>query len=439
MNNSFKHIFFMFSTLWILFSEYITYLVYGNYGKCIDNITIRLANINILYVKAFQAIALNNNFIDEKINTKLLKFTDNAPWNYDDIDELLLTEICEEYNITDCTFPINSGMISLVYKGRYVDSNKPVIVKMKRKNIDNKLQDAIDNLYYLLDFFSYLPIIKKYNIRHTLHECMETIYNQTDFLQEIDNTYQIKENCKKIKYVKIPEINKEATIKYPNTIIMEYIEGIPIHMVSNEDYETYAKLIMKFGFTTTLLHGTTHADLHAGNILFIKDENDKVPYKIGVIDFGIIYKIESDYKNNLLEIFSELFTLSSYEIAQKILVSGILEPVHVIKSLPDHNFSDIINFTSIIIEQTIHCKKEANQKQLYKFIIELFDYLKNSNELSHLGIYPSESFINSQISIAMSHGVTMCLCKDNYMELADKVLNDMFHIHLLTDDEELVN
>ena len=64
-----------------------------------------------------------------------------------------------------------------------------------------------------------------------------------------------------------------------------------------------------------------------------------------------------------------------------------------------------------------------------------YQYLKNNRELSHLGIYPSESFINSQMSIAMAHGVTMRLCENNYMELADKVLNEMFHIHLLTDDE----
>jgi hypothetical protein len=45
----------------------------------------RLSSINILCVKVFQAIALNNSLIDEKINNKLLQFTDNPPWNFSDI------------------------------------------------------------------------------------------------------------------------------------------------------------------------------------------------------------------------------------------------------------------------------------------------------------------------------------------------------------------
>lgn len=443
MENTFcknlRHIQFMIFTVWILFTEYINYLLYKNYDETIDNLTNRLAAINILYVKIFQAIALNNQFIDEQTNAKLLKFTDNAPWAHDDIDENLLMNICEDANISidnnDYYTPINTGMISMVYKGKYNDTNIPVIIKIKRHNIENKLRIALDDIVYTIDFFSYLPILKKYNIPQIIRDCAETLYNQVNFEEEVKNTITIRGNCKNIKYVKIPEINASVTIKYPNAIVMEYINGVPIHMVSPEDYDVFAKLVMKFGFTTTLLHGFTHADLHAGNILFIKDDSDKVPYKIGVIDFGVVFNINPTYKNNLLEIFSELFSLNPYEISKKILVSGILEPINVINSLPEHNFMDIINFTSIIIEKTIQEKKEANQKQIYKFTYELYQYLKNNHELSRLGIYPSESFINSQMSIAMAHGVTMRLCENNYMELADKVLNEMFHIHLLTDDD----
>ena len=48
-----------------------------------------------------------------------------------------------------------------------------------------------------------------------------------------------------------------------------------LNQIQEEDYEEFAKPVLKFGFVTTLLHGATHGDLHGGNILFIKDENDK--------------------------------------------------------------------------------------------------------------------------------------------------------------------
>jgi hypothetical protein len=97
-----------------------------DYSYFIDKITYRLANSNILYVKIFQAIALNNNLIDDKTNNKLLRFTDNAPWSYSDINFEELIEVSNKYDIVfpyGYELPINSGMISLVFKG-YKKSGK---------------------------------------------------------------------------------------------------------------------------------------------------------------------------------------------------------------------------------------------------------------------------------------------------------------------------
>ena len=78
---------------------------------------------------------------------------------------------------------------------------------------------------------------------------------------------------------------------------MEEIKGVPINKIKEEDYEGFAKQVIKFGFVTTLVHGVTHGDLHSGNILFIKDENEtKYKHKIGVLDFGIIYEVELQHK-----------------------------------------------------------------------------------------------------------------------------------------------
>jgi len=66
-------------------SELFLYMIFRDYNSFIDRITRHLVSINILCVKVFQAVALNNSLIDDKINNKLLKFTDNAPWDYKDL------------------------------------------------------------------------------------------------------------------------------------------------------------------------------------------------------------------------------------------------------------------------------------------------------------------------------------------------------------------
>ena len=431
-----RHVYFLGKTSWVILSEGLLYMWFRDYSCFINRMATNLASINILYVKAFQAVALNNNLITENINNQLLHFTDNAPWSYDDIDFYTLVQISDEFNLDfrdGFENPINSGMISLVFKVYKRETNEPLIVKIKRSNIDRKLEDAIDDLLYFVDILAFMPFFKRYQIPQTIRNCVDIISDQTKFDIEVKNMNRIKHNCSKLKYVQIPVALKEVTDVYPNVIVMEYIEGVPIHKIEPIDYEPFAKLVMKFGFVTTLMHGITHGDLHSGNILFIKDDKDNnITYKIGVIDFGIVYEIEETYKNVLFQIFSDLFTLSSHEIAEKIITSGLIEPIETVKHLPAHHYDNIIRITSELIETAIYGAQKANQKHLYRFLSEFYCYLKDNEDISKLGLRPSDSFVKTQMCLAMAHGVTLTLCKDDCINIADKVLSDLFHMDFLS-------
>jgi predicted unusual protein kinase regulating ubiquinone biosynthesis (AarF/ABC1/UbiB family) len=212
---------------------------------------------------------------------------------------------------------------------------------------------------------------------------------------------------------------------------MDYIEGIKINQIEKEDYEGFSKQVMKFGFVTSIVHGVTHGDLHGGNILFIKDKNDeRYPYKIGVIDFGIIYELESKYKGLVFEIITQIFDTSSRDSAIKLLNSGLIDPPNILQQIPKEDYENIIAFTTDIIDETINNSKKANQIQIYKFILKLKDYLSNS-ALSKIGIRPSDNFVKTQLVLAMSHGVTLTLCNDDFVGLSDKVLNELFHTNMI--------
>jgi hypothetical protein len=145
-------------------------------SKFVDRLTHRLASVNILYVKIFQAIALNNSLIDEKINNTLLKFTDNAPWTQDDIDVDTLNSLKEDQQLVLCDgvyHPIKSGMISLVFKATRISDDSSVIIKIKRRMIERKLEDAIDNLMFLMYILSFSPLIKKYQFSEMVNKCID--------------------------------------------------------------------------------------------------------------------------------------------------------------------------------------------------------------------------------------------------------------------------
>jgi len=435
MIKNLKGILFLINVLFIFGKESLLYLIFKDYSSFVERLALELSSINILCVKIFQAFASNNSLIDEKTNNKLLQFTDNAPWNYSDIELQDLIEISDKYNLqlkSGYEIPINAGMISLVFKAYKRDnSSEPVIIKIKRKNIQQKLDDAIEKLLFSMYLLSFIPIFNKYQLAEVVNKNIEIIRHQTNFLEEVDNMTLIKNNCKNLKYVRIPSANRSVTEEYPNCILMDYIEGIKINQIKKEDYEGFAKQVMKFGFVTSIVHGVTHGDLHGGNILFIKDKNDeRYPYKIGVIDFGIIYELDSQYKGLVFEMLTQMFESPPRESAVKLLNSGIIDPPNILQQIPKDDYENIIAFTSEIIDETVNISKKANQIQIYKFISKLKEYLSNS-VLSKIGIRPSDNFVKTQLVLAMSHGVTLTLCNDDFMGLADKVINELFHTNMI--------
>jgi predicted unusual protein kinase regulating ubiquinone biosynthesis (AarF/ABC1/UbiB family) len=434
MIKTIQNLFFLLNASWIILSELFLYGIFNNFDSFIDRITHKLAGINILYVKIFQAFALNNALIDDKTNNKLLKFTDNAPWSYKDLDHNTLFKLEDEYNILfkDGLEPINSGMISLVFKGyKRTPENEVVIIKIKRQNIEENLDDAIEKLLFFIYVMSFFPIVNKYHIPQTVKKNISIIRQQTNFSTELQNMAKIKYNCRNLKYVKIPSADAEVTKKYPNVIFMEYINGMPINKVEKSDYEAFAKQVLKFGIVTTLIHGVSHGDLHSGNVLFIKDENDeKYKYKVGVLDFGIIYEADPEFKQNLLEFASEMLTSPTEELAIKLLNTGLIEPLEIIQNLPKLHYDNIVKIVSDILYETIHKSKQANQLKIYHFLTTFHSYM-SKNELLELGLKPSDHFVKTQLALAMSHGVTLTLCKDDYINLTDQVLNEIFHTKFL--------
>jgi predicted unusual protein kinase regulating ubiquinone biosynthesis (AarF/ABC1/UbiB family) len=427
MLNIFKKPLFIINVFFITITEIILYSIFKNYGATIERVTERLASINILYVKLFQALALNNNLIDDKMNNYLLKFTDNAPWTYDDIDMDYILQFCQDNELELCDKkPMNSGMISLVFKGQSNKLKKPLVLKIKRRNIEQKLNDAIENLKFCMYLLSFIPMINNYHVSQVINNNIDIIKSQTNFKQETKNMVNFYNIYSNLRYVKIPWVYQNIKEKYDDIILMEYIEGVKINEIEEQDYEIYAKLVMKFGFAS-IVHGVTHGDLHAGNILFIKNKNT---YKIGVIDFGIIYEINSKYKETFFDILTGIFNQSAIETSKKLLNSGIIEPIVILNNLPLHHYNSILNFTTEIVEETINNSKKANQLQIYKFLSKLKEYL-NKNEISQLGLRPSAEFLKIQLVLAMSHGVTLSLCKDNFIELADTVISELFHTNIL--------
>lgn len=427
----------------VMFSyECVQYFIKRDYNIFIQNVAKKLSQKNILYVKMFQAISLNNNLIDDTMNRELLKYTDSAPYSYDDINEDLIRQIEREYYLRaeNDTIPMKSGMISLVYKLRNVDGGH-VILKVKRMDIDVKLDDAIEKLLFFIRIISIIPQFNTLDIPNVIRKNIGLLRQQLDFQEEVKNTLEMKENCKNLKYIKIPEIYQDVTNKYSDAIMMEYIDGVHISKLDDSDYNQYAKLVMKYGFVTIINNSVTHGDLHAGNIIFIKNVEKLVEklvkepvYQLGLIDFGIVTRINKKTTKLFLEIVSSMFTDSSRVLAEKLL-DNIIKPRETFQNIPFEHREKLYIEASKIIEETLHNSKDASQIKIYDFIKKFNEYL-NGNRLRSQNLRISDDFVKLQMALAMSQGVSLCLCKNDFMPFANKVLNELFHTDLIFEDSE---
>jgi predicted unusual protein kinase regulating ubiquinone biosynthesis (AarF/ABC1/UbiB family) len=439
---------FLLQTCWICFTEISLYFFTKKYDLFIKRFTKRLASINILYVKVFQSLALNNNIINDKINNELLKFADNAPFTKEDIDYDTLLQLSIDYDIVfknGFDNPINSGMISLVYLATFVNDNssRNIIIKIKRKNIDEKLEDGIDNLLFFINLLNFMPFFNNYKISENIQNNIDIIKQQTNFTKEISNIKRMQHNCKNINYVKIPCLYENINNKFSNVIAMGYINGKRFTKIDKEDYIEFAKQVIKFGIVTSLIHGFSHGDFHVGNILFIKEdsENEKPKYKLGIIDFGIMTEIQEPFKSNLLQCVISIFNETSIVFLNKFLNSGIFEPCIIKDLLPEKIYDNLINLNIQLLEDFLY-SKNLKQVHLFEFFKILFTFINNNTSTSgnnsfnllKYGIVPSANFIQLQLSLAMANGVTFALCQDKTLQITNDVINDLFHTKLFMDE-----
>ena len=305
----------------ILFSIFKYCFQSANYDDIGISIIKLISEYNIIFVKIFQWTWMKNNskneYLTQKIKEQIYIYSNNTPFKEDDIDyksilDTFITskKLGDKFELEQIN-PVNSGSISLIFIGK-LNENK-VIIKLLRKNIKEQINNGLSFLSNIENIVKYIPIINDIISNDIFTNNKINILNQTDFINESENIQLFSENFKNDKNLIIPNVYVDYTKINSNIIIMDYIDGKYLNELEEHELNEYFKYFVKFIVKSIFVKNIFHSDLHQGNILFTKKVNshNKIVYKIGIIDFGMILKLNVDEVNFaylwLMGIYSDQF------------------------------------------------------------------------------------------------------------------------------------
>lgn len=393
--------------LFIIIKNYIKLLFrIQNYNQTIILILKELGQINITFAKIFQWSFMdenkNNKYMSKEIYQYIYNYTNNTPYDSQDIDYKsilqiyqIAKELSDDFAIENIK-PINSGTISLVFKAKLNEKN--IAIKLLRKDIKIKIMDGIQLLTTIGYILSFIPNINLFMIDKIIDKNKDKFYSQVDFLNEANNIELFYKSLQKNKFLLVPNVYKYYTEKNPNIILMDWIEGESIDKLTKEEKINFINPLAKLVKNCLFIKKVLHCDLHQGNILFIKKKiDDKIIYQLGMIDFGMAFKLETNDCNFCYYFINGIFNNKFIDFIEYILGDNNIN--YFFESANNENLKKLK-------EKLIYEQKTNNffsNQQLDYVITDIYTFLKllkeNNCEISKnihkilLGLIPLFSTI----------------------------------------------
>ena len=407
--------------------QMLCYLFGRERYDCIKNIATFLSSYNIVYSKIFQSLSSGADLLTNKEMEYLSEYNDNVPYLEEELPDLDELEEQINENMTENKLTIErspkgpeaSGMIAVVYYGKL--GNKDVVIKVKRKDIDRRLHEAIDKMRLLVKLSTWLPYLHVMNLYTVFEENETDMYKQIDFREEANNLKTMGKLFEHTDYVKIPRVYTSITDINNNVIVMERLYGKKLKELDDSVKNDYGRLVAQYSLKSVLYDTTYHADLHSGNIMFLEDDVEgDIVKKLGIIDFGIIGKITKDEQADLTQFFIKMFLNDQPLEAAKIIATRLVAPQDVFNSMAEEKRKDLYNDMAKTIQNILHNDQLLDVMTIYKINKLLFNY----------GLTLSRPFCRIQLSLAVSASVSNELCNngetyiDHIKNTMDKMINN---------------
>ncbi len=183
--------------------------------------------------------------------------------------------------------PLGSASLAQVYRARLA-TGEEVAVKIQRPGVKATMALDIDIMRALAHRASRLMKGDQFiDLCEVVEEMWSTFLEETDFRREAENLKEFARLNEECVFIGSPRVYSELCTEY--VLVMEYVEGIPIHqadrlVAAGYDLEEIGVKLLDNYATQVLDHGFFHADPHPGNLII---RGGQIVY----IDLGIMGRL----------------------------------------------------------------------------------------------------------------------------------------------------
>lgn len=300
-----------------------------------------LLELNGLFIKAGQLLSIMSKVLPKAYVETLESLQDNTPaTDFNQIKSRIEEELGERMEQLFDAFsetPIASASVGQVHKAQ-LKTGEEVAVKIKHHYIDTLAVSDLAIIKQLLKIAA--RFFKMHGVEDAFAQVEEMILDELDYRIEARSIHSIKENCKDIKGLLIPQLYEAYSTQ--DILTTSFCNGVKI---------TDVKQLKKWGLDVDELsdrlvyifcemifdHGFYHADPHPGNVL-VNEQGDII-----LLDFGAVATLDDKMKaeipmiikavalndqDEMLTILKRMGILSRDEEAEKTVrtvIEGITE------------------------------------------------------------------------------------------------------------------